>query len=466
MREPGVGPRGGLTDWYLMNVADMWACLQDHQTDHHWRHVAGWRKVCDLAGQHLDRLRTYRDGLARAWPPETSAAARVYLAELDDLIEQVQHTHDAAAANQSALSAATQALTSTRTELKRIYDEYASKLQQKRAWDETAADPKAAAGSRTSQPPVTDTDLERLNIQARGIMYGLSGELQQAQVMLRQPPPAAPVARQPSDPDAYGGAAGTPVIPPIVPVAIRSPNKSAGKRPTSPVRLAPSPKTPQIGPVLGRAEPALGPNSSNSRAPGTPQVMPNVPSPGIGIPPAPPPAGPGGRPDSARPAQNRPGQIGHPVARGGTRASLPNSGNSPRALPPGGVIGGIPGVGPTQPGSGSTQPRRTNPIGGVIGGGAAGTAPGGAAGSRPRGGRVFNGMQPPSTFGGIPRPGAAGAAETIGAWKDPDQGDCADQQRRWDPDDPWVTDQGVSPVVRPPDEDGPIDPGPAIGFNR
>lgn len=37
---------------------------------------------------------------------------------------------------------------------------------------------------------------------------------------------------------------------------------------------------------------------------------------------------------------------------------------------------------------------------------------------------------------------------------------------RWDPDNPWATEEGVSPVVLPPDEQGPIDPGPAIGYSR
>lgn len=45
-----------------------------------------------------------------------------------------------------------------------------------------------------------------------------------------------------------------------------------------------------------------------------------------------------------------------------------------------------------------------------------------------------------------------------------DQGDG--ESRRWDPDDPWETDEGVSPVVRPQEDRGPVDPGPAIGFDR
>ncbi|GIJ25953.1 hypothetical protein Vqi01_11150 [Micromonospora qiuiae] len=457
MREPGVGRSGGLTDWYLMNVADMWACLQDHQTDHHWRHVAGWRKVCDLAGQHLDRLRTYRDGLAKAWPPETNAAARVYLAELDDLIEQVQHTHDAAAANQSALSAATQALTSTRSELKKIYDEYASKLQQKRAWEESAADPKAAAGSRTSQPPVTDTDLERLNIQARGIMYGLSGELQQAQVMLRQPPP--PQRAQPArDQPPFEGnlpTAAVPIIPPIVPVPLTAPRsaQSPSSLP-SPTRPVPMSSAPKAGPILGMATPGPAPAPPNpTNLVGSPTSPPS----GLGTPSAPlPPGLP--RPAIPNPGHIQAGQVGRPSGE------RPN----PRSMPYGGVIGGDPGSNLSRPAASGDQPRRVNPIGGVIGGGGAGTAPTGAAGSRPAGGKGFNGTQkfpiastPPPQMGISNASGIGGAPARPG-----DNKKDYEELRQWDPDNPWETDRGVSPVVQPPDDEGPIDPGPAIGINR
>jgi hypothetical protein len=36
-------------------------------------------------------------------------------------------------------------------------------------------------------------------------------------------------------------------------------------------------------------------------------------------------------------------------------------------------------------------------------------------------------------------------------------------EMRWDPDNPWETAEGVTPVVVPPTEQ-PVDPGPAIGL--
>nr|WP_081476020.1 hypothetical protein [Micromonospora maris] len=449
MRDVGVGRSGGLTNWYLMNVADMWACVQDHQTEQHWRHVAGWRKVCDLAGQHLTRLRAYRDGLARAWPPETNAAAKAYVAELDDLIDQVQRTHDAASANQTALSAATQAITSTRTELSKIYEEYARKLQQKRTWETIAADPKAAAGSRASEPPVTDAELERLNVRARGIMYGLSSELQQAQAMLRQPPPPPSAGRgiNQNEPNVYGTIVEpAPILPPIVPIP--TPKARAVSGVQLPGGRVAAPKAPGIGPVLGgnRPSPVSPPATSGKAAPSTSSPP---TSPGFHIEPS---VGPGYQPGRPGTGQSSSGSIGRPTP-------APHSSTAPRPAANNGLIGGVPGM-ITGPSSGSAaQPRRVNPVGGLIGGGAAGTAPTGAAGSRPRGGRGLPNTN--SSFGGMP---AVGLPNSGGMMSSRRSGNQDDKTRRWDPDQPWQVDRGVLPVVKSDNDDEPIDPGPAIGL--
>ncbi|RFS44006.1 hypothetical protein D0Q02_24830 [Micromonospora craniellae] len=438
-----------------MNVADMWACLQDHDPDNHWRHVAGWRKISELADQHLHRLRTYRQRLAPAWPPETNEAARAYLAELDDLIAQVQRTHDAASANQSALAAATQALTSTRTELKKIHDEYADKLQRKRGWEQTAADPKAVAGSRTSQPPVTDADLEQLNVKARGIMYGLSSDLQQAQVTLRQPPPA--IRRQPARDQTtsevqVGDGTPLPVIPPIVPVPARLSNTPGTIRQARLSQSAVTPTGINLGPVLGNANPA--PTPANPMPPSTTPAA----APGINVQ-SMPSASFVTRHLASEQRHIQPGQAKQP------EAGRPSS--TPRLMPPGGIIGGPPLSGIGQTAAGTGQPRTVNPIGGVIGGGAAGTAPTGGAGSRPGSGRGLGTGHAFPPFGGSPHSGVSIARGSHGSPERSGQPDSEPKQpRRWDPEHPWEIDQGVSPVVRPPDDDGPIDPGPAIGLNR
>ncbi|GAB3170498.1 hypothetical protein GCM10027259_03610 [Micromonospora palomenae] len=463
MIDRGSGRTSGLTDWQLMDVLSMWACVQDHETQGHWKQVAGWRKVCDLAMNHLRRLHEYRRGLAEAWPPETNAAARAYLGELDQLIDRVQHTHDTAAANHDALAAATRAIDSARPELKSLYEQYSTKLQQKRSYEATLADPKAAAGSRVVDPPVTDVELEQLNTKARGIMYGLSGELQQAQVMLQKPPAVRPHPRiEEAGRDPYGSVGAAPVIPPIVPVPVASSQQVV--RRAAPAERVTAPIAPSVGPVLG-AGPVLGGASTGVAPPPAGTALPSVASPttsaspsgvNIGMPPALPPAAKSGR-------------LPNASIRGGLG---PNSGvngqphiGPPRPMAPGGLIGGVPGMGLGQPG-GNPPPRRVNPLGGVIGGGGAGTSPTGAAGSRPGNGRASNlvGSHGIPPIGGSPgNLNASGVHPTSGR---SGRQQSNDEARRWDPDHPWETDEGVSPVVRPPDDDGPIDPGPAIGFHR
>ncbi|SCE81503.1 hypothetical protein GA0070214_102224 [Micromonospora chaiyaphumensis] len=440
----------------------MWACLQDQDTTGQWKQVAGWRKVCDLALAHVSRLREYRRGLAEAWPPETNAAARAYLGELDQLIDQVQRTHDAAAANYDALAAATRAIGSTRAELKPLFDEYAEKVRQKRAYEAVLTDPKAVAGSRLPEkPPVTDTDLEELNVRARGLMTGLSGELQQAQVMLQRPPTPIRPGRQTNDPDVYGNAA--PLIPPIIPmpVATSGGTSSPTRSPTAATQAGSPSMSPAnlpslgVGPVLGGVGSGLTPAPTQ---PTLPNTAPPSPPTGVAAHPAVPPiTGIGRTPSVRRDGPAVPPDLRTNEPKNGTSRSTPPS--TSRPLPSNGLIG-LPGGGGGQPVN-PNPPRRINPVGGVIGGGSAGTAPSGAAGSRPGGGRnaQFNGVHNSFPIGGSPS-----AISGHSPHRRPERE--AQSPRPWDPDNPWETAQGVTPVMLPPEEDGPIDPGPAIGFDR
>ncbi|WP_174534086.1 hypothetical protein [Micromonospora chalcea] len=454
MIERGGGRTSGLTDWRLMDVLSMWACLQDQDTAGQWKQVAGWRKVCDLALTHLSRLREYRRGLAEAWPPETNAAARAYIAELDQLIDRVQRTHDAAAANYDALAAATRAIGSARAELQPLHEEYEKKLRQKRAYEATIADPKAVAGSRLPErPPVTDDDLEQLNVRARGLMTGLSGELQHAQVMLQRPPtpvrPGRP-GRQVNDPDTYDQA--PPVIPPVVPVQVSGSGKPSPRSPAvSPAVMKPlAPPINGVGPILGAAAPGTAQAPPQASAPPSNPMSPATPSIGsqAGFAPT----------GSMGPV---PPRLPAPPSGPNLPFNDPNRtspGGSGRPTPPNGFIGTPTGGTIGQPAP--NNPRRVNPVGGVIGGGGAGTAPSGAAGSRPGAGRT---IQPGASYGNFPVGGSPSAASHFGTRNRRERDERAPL---WDADHPWRTNRGVDPVMLPPEEDGPIDPGPAIGFNR
>ncbi|MGW5578218.1 hypothetical protein [Micromonospora chokoriensis] len=455
MIERGSGRTSGLTDWQLMDVNSMWACLQDHDTANHWKQVAGWRKVCDLAQTHLGRLHEYRRGLAAAWPPETSAASSTYLAELDELIDKVQRTHDAAAANYTALSAATQAISTTRAALRKIHEVYAVKLQQKQAYDSMAADPKAVMGNRVTTPPVADGELEQLNVQARSMMFGLSGELQQAQATLQKPPGTPSQAgKDISSSDIYGGGA-APIIPPVVPVPMAR-NETTATAPATKVAAAPLPIATGHGPVLGDAG-TVGPLSPGGTFPSPASNSSHLAS-QPGIAPQHPPI-----PSISTSNQYNRASLGRPTAsnpHGALRGTPPEP---LRVTPPGGVIGSTPGPSIRQPEGSGSPSRRVNPVGGVIGGGGAGTAPTGAAGSRPSAGRGLSGGHGISPIGGAPGIWNGGSGATVRpAGRDGNLKDSKD----WDPDNPWETKRGVNPVVLPPEEDGPIDPGPAIGMGR
>jgi hypothetical protein len=110
-------------------------------------------------------------------------------------------------------------------------------------------------------------------------------------------------------------------------------------------------------------------------------------------------------------------------------------------MPPGGVIGGTPGGGLVQPAArGRAAASRVNPIGGVI--------------------------NPTNSEGrpGVPRRSAAsGQSMTNLGGRNSSRHEEHEDNSHWDPDNPWETAEGVSPIVLPVTEQR-VDPGPAIGL--
>ena len=187
------------------------------------------------------------------------------------------------------------------------------------------ADPKAMAGNRTTEPPVTDVELEQLNTKARGIMFGLGGELQQAQVMLRQPPRPTRPGTDPANGDVYANGS-SPIIPPIVPIPITaSPQVAPPATTMQPVTTPSAPSTGPVlgaGPVLGGAGTGVASSPVSTTLPGvTSPTTPTSPSvPGIGMPPALPPASTSGRLPNA---SIRGGLGPHSGTNGQPHTSLP-----------------------------------------------------------------------------------------------------------------------------------------------
>ena len=473
----GGGGYGG-THWSAKDVPAMWAAIANQDTEPHYQVVGGWSKTADLTLAHLAQVRVYRDNLASVWPPSKSPAAAAYIARLDKLMADLQATHDAASANYTAFSTVTLTLSLARQKLQALYNKYESNAKQNFVWQQKQ---QAAAASPTpsptpspspgpspvaSTPPVSLAQQEELNRQARVIMYDLSSTVLSGQAALQKPKPYRPGHDGDGDDGdgqriegGGGGFAAPPVIPPPggsgggagVSGGSFSPSSPSQVSPVSPVTHTPGGNFPTTG--GGGAGPVLGGIGH------TPVI--NPPTTGIPAPvPTPSPVQPGPGPV--------PGLIGNPtvshfVPTGGlppSGLSIPHSGPAKpgvpvgggrMTMPSGGVIGANPGSGiigqmPTgTPGGRAPNAGRINPVGGVIG--QQGGAPSGRGGALAHGLPVQHGPMAGS-------PGRAASRREEG------------ERERWDPDNPWSTEQGVDPVVLPPDDYGPIDPGPAIGYSR
>jgi len=461
------------TDWNSKDVKFMWAMIADQDTDVHFGVVDGWHKTSDLINEHISRMTTYREELAAAWPPEKSPASAAYIAQLDGLIKHLQGTLDAASANYKVFSTVTLTLALARTKLQPILAQYEANEQLNLNWqadkDATPTPAPKTNGTPTPSPspspspvapvpPVSAAQQEQLNNQARAIMYDLSSTVISGQSELKQPAPYQPVT------GTYGGTEGerdgsntdssypvAPIIPP--PGAVNGSSGSTYTPALTPsTSSAPTPSGSTGvgaiggGPILGGVSPTPVVNPPGTGLPSIPTPVPSSPTPPGAMPGLITPPGVSGivpsnglLPNGARPP------AGGSLKPGIGRMAIP-SGGVIGAMPGSGMIGQIPGGGPGRP-SGSA---RVNPVGGVIG--------------------QQGAVQPGSQIGrgsttGRPSVGAHGMAVQ------PSQGrrgrhDGDNDQNHWDPDNPWATEAGGAPVLLPPDDPGPIDPGPAIGYSR
>src|SRR5689334_4359623 len=181
----GGGGYGG-TNWMDMDVIAMWQAIENQDTTAHYQLLTGWQRSYELTLEHLGQVKNYRQSLAEAWPPGTSAASAAYIQRLDDLIANLQTTYDAAVANHDAFASATLALSMSRDDVKKIYDEYTAN-QVKLEEFKNQPRPVSKFPLPPQKPPVPDGRQEELNNQARTIMFGLSGEIMQAKSQIVKP---------------------------------------------------------------------------------------------------------------------------------------------------------------------------------------------------------------------------------------------------------------------------------------
>jgi hypothetical protein len=462
---------GGGTPWESMTVDKMQELIQNPNTDKQWDLVDGWKKSAELIDEHRWQVENYRDNLATAWSPKKSKAADEYITRLNAMIDNLKATHEAALANYDAVSRVTGAIYQAQVAMEKIYKEYKSNeslltdFTAKQQQAQSNGTPTPTPSPSGEEPPVAPGRQDELRLKAITMLSGVSTDLAQAQLKLVKPPGFKPPdviddPRQPGDGQTYV----PPPLPLVTPSGAGGSTTTNSTRPsstfptstgtTSPSLVTPNPPTftptpitttpgTQPGLVLGGTQPlapspttGLGPISPSLPTGTGPITNPGLlppsstflPSTGGGAPLSPLPTGTGRTVGLPREGMIRPGALPE-----GTRA-----------MPPGGVIGGSPGV-LGSPAAGRSGTRRVNPVGGIIG------EAGGTSGAR-RGtsGVAGTGEHPMGPYG-------QGAGRRSGR-----RDDSSDSS--WDPDNPWDTAEGVDPVVFPAREQR-IDPGPAIGLS-
>ncbi|WP_203724928.1 hypothetical protein [Paractinoplanes durhamensis] len=455
-----------------MTVDKMQELIQNPNTDGQWDLVTGWKRSAELINEHRFQVESYRDNLAAAWPPAKSKAADEYITRLNLMIDNLKATYEASLANYDAVSRATGSIYQAQVEMEKIYKEYKANesllvdFNAKQQQAQSSNTPTPTPSPSGEEPPVAPGRQEELRIKAVTMLSGVSTDLAQSQIKLVKPPDfkALKIVEDPSKPG-DGSTYVAPPLPPITPIGAGGSSSTTSNStrpsatfPTSPVATNPTPVT---QPGLGTQQPGLVLGGTQPLAPtpvtpvGSGPISPSIPTgtgpfTNTGVLPASNPLLPsgGGKPLLPTPSTGA-GRIGGLPREGLIRpGSLPEG---TRAMPPGGLIGGTPGVGAghSQPGrTGGASTRRINPVGGVIGEaeGASGARRGlggasSVAGERPMGGGPYG----------------QGSGRRSGRREDA-------TDTRWDPDNPWETAEGVDPVVLPA-RDQHIDPGPAIGLH-
>ncbi|WP_412737475.1 hypothetical protein [Krasilnikovia sp. MM14-A1259] len=460
----------------------MWEAIADQNTEPHYEVVQGWRRTSELTLTHLAAVRTYRDNLAEAWPPERSPASAAYLARLDGLIHDLTETQAAASTNYTTFSTVTLTLNVARTKLEPLYKEYVANQASLAKWQAerdaaTAAShqssspvptPRPQASPVPTAPPIPIDRQEELNNQARSIMYDLSDTVISAQSQLQKPALYEPTnsfdewsgnrfsvsesasSRPPSIP--------APTLPSTAPdTNISHPVTTATR---SPIPLESIQRDRPAGSTLSMAQvitpPFSAPNNSKLLLAGAETAAPGSTA-----------SAPIRDADVIRPmitpplARSTPSEFAPRDDAAAGRPLRPVHGAPSERVPTvfsERVIGSTPGGGPigqtpvarNSQGHIGTVSRQANPVGGVI--------------------------DSKSTSSSLSNRATRAAASR--PWMITEGGDMTWQGRgnrsasradpnhsRWDPDNPWEIVHGVDPILLPPIDPGPIDPGPAIGIS-
>lgn len=410
---------GWCTNWDAYNTPAIWQMIAGEDDPRGWRQVNAWGNFEQAVTAQRRRLIACRKSLVEKWPPESSEASRAFVQQLDALIQSMDASLAAASSTARALSGIMLALADAKREIEPIKNEYDEKSSDLilRSWDDAE---------------------DELDQRARAVMSRAERAVRDYTPMIKSPLPYRLRTGQdtsaPFDPNRPGrggsGSGGGPGLDAAIPpVPHDPPAHRPGTEPVTPGGRE-WVATPPVTEGAGGAGPGLAAG---------PPVAPGLPG------------GPGG-PGTVSPVSGL-GGAGGPAGPGGG------------ALPPGGVIapgapGGVPtlpaagrgagragGARPGSAGTGRAGGARAMSAGGVIGGAPA-VPPGAGAGAAGRGAR---GRSAPGVPGVSP-PGGRGRGpvgrEPVGLGGDPDN--------------PWAVEEGVPPVIGPPDGERPHDPGQGV----
>jgi hypothetical protein len=398
--EKAVVTPGWCTNWEAFNTPRIWAMVADEDNAESWRQIAALGAMADTVKDQRNRLLGAREALVAAWPPGANPGAQALVTHVDTLLANMADTKAKADDNAAHLGHVLETLRRAKAKIEPLYQQYLDKSDDliPNWWDN-------AEDGLDKQARLHMIDAERdVATHAEKIVSPAPYRLVMGNPHdknEREFPQSETTSRSASAPAAMASAGGAAIDVPHEP-----PPPLPGRDATLPAGPASS------GPDLAGISPVAPGNSANV-PPVSPQIpaTPAVPSqPGFVI---------GG------------GGAFSPMSRGGPPRSTVNTfGGSPVGR------GAYAGAKPATP---AWLPVGTGQTGLL---GSMGRPGQGAAGKPGPSGQMVTGT-------GVP--GQRGKRQGTGK-----------SAMEFDPDDPWATAEGVSPVIEPSLHEPLHDPGPGV----
>ncbi|GAB3800451.1 hypothetical protein [Micromonospora zhanjiangensis] len=117
-------PATWCVNWDAYDINALWAMVQGDDIAAGRRQVQTWAAVESALTDQLARLKSYRQTIEAAWPPERSPAAKQFMERLDDLTANMLETAAAAGRTKHAANGIMDALETARTQLEPLVVEY------------------------------------------------------------------------------------------------------------------------------------------------------------------------------------------------------------------------------------------------------------------------------------------------------------------------------------------------------